>query len=981
MLPLTLNWFKRPCRSISLRTVLVVPFVVQTVGAVALVGYLSYRSGQKTVTDLATRLMDKASQRVVYTLDDYFDGPRAFVQDSRAAIALGILDAQDFALMEPYFVSQLQVHTDISGAMVTTADRRFLAVGHLAPNQLTIRERNPATGALERYSATLGGDRGGLQDTLPNFDPHQYPPGDPWYGATLQAPNGHWRPVVSRVRGNDSPLLMMAYFEPITDAQGQVLGIISASAHLDHVGTFLQGLQISAKSQAFVVDETGMLIATSTAEPPFRTVEPTDQPLTVADLRLNATGSADPLIRAAAVWLRSPDNRAAASEGLTQFRVDRDRYFIHTVPFRLGESVQWTVVVLVPEADFMAEIHRHARITVALCVGTLGLAIAVGWLTTRRVTTRIQHINRASKALATGRLNQHLDEGSGIRELAGLAQAFNQMADQVRGSLQAVQTALAESEEKFTRVFHASPDPLGICTLAAGQLIEANDRFTEFFGYDRAEMIGQTTLSLGLWADVADRDRFYTDMRTAARVCSREISVRVKSGQVKTALISAEICRLGKQDCAIVGLQDISDRKAAELALQESESRFQTLVANAPGMLYRYLPSDDGPGTFTYVSTGAWEIFGLEPADILADANALWRLIRPEDWVTLQRSVAIAVERCATWSWEGRLTTPQGQQKWIQGRSRPCAIPHGIAWDGLFIDITNRKQAEIALTQEIFRRRVLFDTSIDGIVVMDETGNVLEANASFAAMLGYSLEEVKALNVVDFDLDFALAGDAPPNPKSLCLDRFERRHRRKDGSIYAVEISASAADWGDRQVHLCVCRDISDRQRAEQQLRQSEARYLSILEEQTEFVTRFDPDNTLIFVNEAFCRYYGITKAEAIGKSYQPRIYPDDQPLIDRSLAALSPKTPVNTVEHRVFAQGELRWTQWTNQAFYDEAGNLIELQSVRRDIHDRKQAELALVESEARFREISDASPANIYVLVMRPDGSFYFEHMSRAI
>lgn len=303
MLPLTLNWFKRPCRSISLRTVLVVPFVVQTVGAVALVGYLSYRSGQKTVTDLTTRLMDKASQRVVYTLDDYFDGPRALVQDSRAAIALGILDAQDFALIEPYFVSQLQVHTDISSAMVTTADRHFLAVGRLAPNQLAIGERNPETGALERYSATLGGDRLGLQDTLPNFDPHQYPPADPWYEATLLAPNGHWRPVVSRLRGNDSPLLMMAYFEPITDNQGQLLGILGASAHLDKIRTFLQPLQISAGSQAFLVDETGMLLAASTAEPPFRAVEPTDQPLMVEDLRLNATDSPNPLIRAAATWL------------------------------------------------------------------------------------------------------------------------------------------------------------------------------------------------------------------------------------------------------------------------------------------------------------------------------------------------------------------------------------------------------------------------------------------------------------------------------------------------------------------------------------------------------------------------------------------------------------------------------------------------------------------------------------------------------
>ncbi|MBE9110930.1 PAS domain S-box protein [Nodosilinea sp. LEGE 07298] len=265
----------------------------------------------------------------------------------------------------------------------------------------------------------------------------------------------------------------------------------------------------------------------------------------------------------------------------------------------------------------------------------------------------------------------------------------------------------------------------------------------------------------------------------------------------------------------------IDDRKRAELALEESEARFQVLVANVPGMVYRYLPDSEG-GAFTYVSTGCCELFGLEPAQLLQDVNTLWALIHPDDLPSLQASVAQAAEHCADRVWEGRSTTVAGQQRWLQGRSRPQATAAGLAWDGLFVDITALKQTEAALSQEVSYRRALFEASVDGIVTLDQAGNVLEANHSFATMLGYSLEEAIDLNVADFD-----AAQEPVGGQHsvLCLDRFERRHRRRDGSTYAVEICASPVLWNGQSVHLCVCRDIEERYQAEIALAASEARF------------------------------------------------------------------------------------------------------------------------------------------------------------
>ncbi|MEA5448236.1 PAS domain-containing protein [Leptolyngbya sp. CCNP1308] len=267
----------------------------------------------------------------------------------------------------------------------------------------------------------------------------------------------------------------------------------------------------------------------------------------------------------------------------------------------------------------------------------------------------------------------------------------------------------------------------------------------------------------------------------------------------------------------------IDDRKRTALALQESEARYQSLGVNVPGMVYRYLPSGEG-GAFTYVSAGCYELFGVKPEQVQQDANLLWDLIHPDDLPSLQASVASAVEQGADWAWEGRFTTVTGQPRWLQGRSRPQFTIEGLVWDGLLIDITALKQAEATLSQEVGYRRALFDASGDGIVVLDATGQVLEANRSFATMLGYSLKEAIGLNVADFDVALEPTEDKQETSE-LCLNRFERRHRRRDESTFAVEICASAVQWNGQSVHLCVCRDIEERRRAEITLAASEARF------------------------------------------------------------------------------------------------------------------------------------------------------------
>jgi len=127
-------------------------------------------------------------------------------------------------------------------------------------------------------------------------------------------------------------------------------------------------------------------------------------------------------------------------------------------------------------------------------------------------------------------------------------------------------------------------------------------------------------------------------------------------------------------------------------------------------------------------------------------------------------------------------------------------------------------------------------------------------------------------------------------------------------------------------------------------LQESEERYRNVVEDQTEFICRFRPDGIHNFVNDAYCRYFGMPREEIIGQRFIPKIPEEDRGLIRSHFASLTDEHPVATVEHRIILpDGSVRWHQWSDRAIFNESGALVEYQSVGRDITDWKTVELDL--------------------------------------
>jgi PAS domain S-box-containing protein len=158
--------------------------------------------------------------------------------------------------------------------------------------------------------------------------------------------------------------------------------------------------------------------------------------------------------------------------------------------------------------------------------------------------------------------------------------------------------------------------------------------------------------------------------------------------------------------------------------------------------------------------------------------------------------------------------------------------------------------------------------------------------------------------------------------------------------------------------------DITKIKQTEQRLQESLERYRNVVEDQTEFISRFLPDGTHIFVNEAYCRYFGMKREEIIGTRFRPQIAPADRERVAQFLASLTEENPVGSIEQQIIMpDGSIRWQRWSDRAVFNAEGRVKEFQSVGRDITEMKIVEKALQESEAIYLQLEAQLPD--YVLI----------------
>jgi sigma-B regulation protein RsbU (phosphoserine phosphatase) len=403
-----------------LHTALVVPFILQIVAAVGLVGYLSLRNGQQAVTDLANQLMTEVSNQTAQQLNDYLSIPHRINQINIDAIETGLLNLENFDLVGRYFWKQVQAFNNVGYISNTLADGRFIGAGKYFPGEGVIIEEFSArtNGEVATYAANKQGDRGKvLRFWADDFVASS------WYIEAAKAGKPTWGSVYSVDQIN---FISLPAVRPIYAKNGKLLGVTGVDLQLSNITNFLRHLNVSSSGRVFVMERDGQLIANSSSQPSFAKVNGKTQ-------RFNALNINDPLIQRTAQTLKNRfSNFQRIRERQTlNFQIQGQPHFVRVHPWQDQFGLNWLIVTVVPESDFMGQINANTRTTIGLSLVALMMALVIGILTAGWITRPIERITQASEDMADGNLKQYVKH-TRLVELDKLGNSFNRMADQLK---------------------------------------------------------------------------------------------------------------------------------------------------------------------------------------------------------------------------------------------------------------------------------------------------------------------------------------------------------------------------------------------------------------------------------------------------------------------------------------------------------------------------------------------------------------------
>lgn len=277
--------------------------------------------------------------------------------------------------------------------------------------------------------------------------------------------------------------------------------------------------------------------------------------------------------------------------------------------------------------------------------------------------------------------------------------------------------------------------------------------------------------------------------------------------------------------CVSKGRRVVETRKLLHTpdCRQEAFTLLSKIAANLPGMIFQIRQQQDGSQFVLYVSSGCRELYELEPEVIQADLHVLCTLIHPQDVQGFDESMAVAAASLAPWRWQGRIITPSGKLKWIQGASQLERLANGdLLWDGLVMDITDRKQAEAKLCESEARYKAILDAIPDLMFRISRDGEYLDLKDDGANVV-LAKEEIVGKNLQDLLPNDVVAISQEAIAKTVNSGTLQTCEYQLPMPLGVRDYEARLVASGQNEV-LAIVRDITERKQAEAQLRLSAQR-------------------------------------------------------------------------------------------------------------------------------------------------------------
>jgi PAS domain S-box-containing protein len=516
---------------------------------------------------------------------------------------------------------------------------------------------------------------------------------------------------------------------------------------------------------------------------------------------------------------------------------------------------------------------------------------------------------------------------------------------------------LKASEEFLNHTINATPDPIFVKDEQHRWMI-LNDAFCQLVGKSRQELLGKSDYDFFPKSEAAV---FWTKDEEVLRtgICL-ETEEKFTDTAGKEHIISTKQSVFKRADGSkvIVGtIRDFTEYRRQQKALEQSEARFQKLVANLPGAIYQLRMSATGEISCPYVSSGSRQLYELEAEAIEQNAKLMFSGINADDLLDLEASIAISAATLEPWQQQWRQTLPSGKVKWLQGAARPERLNNesksgsegDILWDGLVMDITELKQAQT-------ERDRFFTISLDLLCIVGFDGYFRRLNPAWSNVLGYSIAELFAKPMLEFvhpDDRQATAAEGEKLIAGTSSISFENRYICKDGSYKCLLWTASP--FSEEGLIYSVGHDITSRKQAESKLQRQAVAMAAAYDG----IAILNASEEYIYSNQAYLKMYGfLNPSDLLGKSW--RIFYDAAKIqqVEREIMPELHKKGYCNIE----ATGQRR----DGTLFPQELSLTMlaggEIISIVRDITNRKQVESALRSSRRRYQTLAEASPVCIF-------------------
>jgi PAS domain S-box-containing protein len=402
---------------------------------------------------------------------------------------------------------------------------------------------------------------------------------------------------------------------------------------------------------------------------------------------------------------------------------------------------------------------------------------------------------------------------------------------------------------------------------------------------------------------------------------------------------------------------DVTDRKRAEDALREREAKIRRLVdSNIIGIFFSGLK-----GRVLETNNAFLDLVGHDRDDLVS-GRVRWTDLTPPEWRERDRRALAELN-------SNTIARPYEKEFFRKDGSRvPVLIGGALFEEGgdegvaFVLDLTERKCAEEALREREAKIRRLVDSNIIGIFIWDFDGRVLEANDEFLRMVNYDREDLASGRIRWTDLtppDWRERDNAKIEQQKISgrLEPFEKEYTRKDGRRVPVLIGVATFEAGGNEGVAFVL-DLTERKRAEEALRESERSARSALDGIAGLVAIMTPNGEVETVNRQCVEYFGRPVEEQKDWVTTDMVHPEDLPhMLENFRRAIASEIPYHFEQRLRRFDGEYRWFETRGGAIRDDTGRIVRWYVLLTDIEDRKRAEEALRESEAKFRDYAESA------------------------